>query len=178
VTKRVLLTVVVLASFLWIGLGFSPTDEPPVGDPGASPSASALAVASLSLPALEGGAVRFAELRGKVVLVDFWATWCPPCRAMIPSLNRLQAKYRDQGLVIVGVSVDEGGANDVLAFREWQPLDYTVALGDGQAVSAFGGIDALPTSFLLDRDGKIRAKHVGYTSEEQLEAEIARLLAE
>lgn len=174
--KRALLFVAVLTGLVWTGLGFTDFESASTEAPGDLPAAAT--VGELELDGLEGDTVRFADLRGKVVLVDFWATWCPPCRAMIPSLNRLQAKYADKGLVIVGISMDQGGAEDVHAFRKRQPLDYTIALGTMETVAAFGSVEALPTSFLVDRQGKIRSSHVGFTSEATLEAEIAKLLAE
>ncbi len=129
-----------------------------------------------SLKDLDGRTVTSGDLAGKVVLVDFWATWCPPCRMMIPGLVQLQEKYRGCGLVIVGISLDEGGAPDVKAFNEKFQMNYLSLLGDAAVVEAFGGVSGIPTSFLIDRSGRIVNRHTGYLAEDKLEAEILPLL--
>jgi thiol-disulfide isomerase/thioredoxin len=125
---------------------------------------------------LDGQPVSSADFAGKVVFIDFWATWCPPCRQMIPGLVELHEAYADQGLVIVGVSLDRQGPEVVRAFNEEFGVDYTSLMGDEAIVSAFGGIEGIPTSFLIDREGRIVEKHVGYVSKRNLQAEIEPLL--
>ncbi|TVP76249.1 MAG: TlpA family protein disulfide reductase [Puniceicoccaceae bacterium] len=125
---------------------------------------------------LQGNAVSSTEFAGKVVMVDFWATWCPPCRRMIPGMVELQAQYQDQGLAIIGISLDQAGPEVVRAFNEEFGVNYTSLMGDEAVVNAFGGVEGIPTSFLIDREGRIVNKHVGYVSKRQLEAEIKSLL--
>jgi len=125
---------------------------------------------------IEGNTVSSEEFEGKVVLIDFWATWCPPCQKMIPEMIKLQEEYRDEGFAIVGISLDEGGPEKVRAFNERLKVNYTTAMGTDEVIRAFGGIFGLPTSFLIDREGRIVRKHVGYTPVSRIEEEIRPLL--
>jgi thiol-disulfide isomerase/thioredoxin len=109
---------------------------------------------------LDGKSVSSADLRGKVLLVNFWATWCPPCRAEIPDLVALQEKYRDR-LQIVGVSEDEGSIDVVKRFAAEQRMNYPIVMLTPEIEKAFAGVSALPTSFLVDRQGRIVQRHVG-----------------
>lgn len=125
---------------------------------------------------LEGDAVSSEDFTGKVVLLDFWATWCPPCRAMVPTLIELQEDYADKGFEIVAISQDHGGPEQVAAFNREIGVNYTSLMGDGSASEAFGGIRFLPTSFLIGRDGTILERHLGQTDRETLEPGIRRAL--
>ena len=109
---------------------------------------------------LEGRPLSTASLRGKVVLVNFWATWCPPCRAEIPDLVKLQAKYGDR-LQIIGISQDEGAVDLVRQYAAEQRMNYPVVMMTPELDRAFPGISALPTSFVIDREGRIVQRHVG-----------------
>jgi len=117
-------------------------------------------VAPVAMRAIDGQSLSSTELRGKVVLVNFWATWCPPCRAEIPDLVALQAQYRDR-LQIIGVSQDEGSIEVVKRFAEQQRMNYPIVMMTPELEKAFAGISALPTSFLIDREGRIVQRHVG-----------------
>jgi thiol-disulfide isomerase/thioredoxin len=129
-----------------------------------------VAIADFSLTDLNGRVVNSADLRGKVVLMNFWATWCPPCRAEIPDLIKLQEKYRDQ-LVVVGVSEDEGPIDPVRAFVAEQRMNYPVAMTTPELRKIFRGVTALPTTFVIDREGKIAQKHVGLLNAQTTELE-------
>jgi thiol-disulfide isomerase/thioredoxin len=120
--------------------------------------------------------VKSSDFSGKVVILDFWATWCGPCRLEIPSFIELQKQYADKGLVIVGVSLDQNGASAVKPFMVKTGINYPVLLGDQTIVSSFGGVEAIPTTFIIDRGGKIVRKHVGYSEKADFEAEIKPLL--
>src|SRR6185436_12309861 len=113
--------------------------------------------------------------RGKVVLVNFWATWCGPCRAEIPDLIALQEKYRDQ-LQIIGVSEDEAPAEDVRQFAAQHRMNYPVVMTSAPIRELFSGVNALPTSFILDRESRLVQKHVGMLTAAVTELE-ARALA-
>ncbi|HET9951508.1 MAG TPA: TlpA disulfide reductase family protein [Candidatus Eisenbacteria bacterium] len=126
---------------------------------------------------LTGKMVSNQEFAGKVVILDFWATWCPPCREEIPHFVQLQSKYRDQGLVIVGLSLDAGGAKDVAPFAEEHNVNYPMLIGNDDVAKAYGGVNSIPTTFVIDRTGKIVKRFVGFTPPEVFEQTIAPLLA-
>ena len=128
------------------------------------------------LRTVEGTEVNSADFAGKVLVLDFWATWCPPCRAEIPGFVELQKKYGKDGLVIVGVSVDQGGADVVKKFITKNKVSYQIVLADGAVVNAFGGIEGIPTTFVIDREGKIQVKEVGFVATEEFEKRIQPLL--
>ena len=129
-----------------------------------------------SLIDLNGRKLQLADYKGKVVLLDFWATWCGPCRIEIPGFIRLQERYRDQGLVILGVYIDDN-AESVREFYSEFKMNYAVAAGDSRLTELFGGILGLPTTFLIGRDGRIYSKHSGATDVSVFEEEIKMLLA-
>jgi len=129
-----------------------------------------------SLTSLSGNQINLKNYRGKVVLLDFWATWCGPCRLEIPGFVQLQNKYGSQGLKIVGVSMDDG-PRPVRQFYQDFHMNYPVVMGTDKLGELYGGILGLPTSFLIGRDGRIYAKHVGLTDMGVFESEIKELLA-
>ena len=119
---------------------------------------------------VNGNVVTSDQFKGKVIVVDFWATWCGPCRAEIPGYVELYKKYGKDRLAIVGVSLDEAGANVVADFAKKFDINYPVVMGDENVVAAFGGMDVIPTTFLIDRDGNIRDKKVGAEPRDVYEA--------
>ncbi len=123
-----------------------------------------------------GKKISAVETKGQVVLVDFWATWCPPCRAEIPVLNGLAKKFADKGVIIVGIAVDQSGEKTVKKFAAQHDISYRLAMTSLELEKTFGGIDSLPTLFIIGPDGKIAGRHIGYTSAEDLEAQITKLL--
>src|SRR5277367_486717 len=125
---------------------------------------------------LDGKTVRSSDFKGKVLILDFWATWCPPCRAEIPGFIELQKKYSAQGLAVVGVSVDQASADTVKSFAQKMGMNYPVVLADAKITAAYGGIDGLPTTFIIDRAGRIVKQHLGFTEKSEVEAEIKPLL--
>jgi thiol-disulfide isomerase/thioredoxin len=134
-----------------------------------------VAIPAFTAQDLNGGAISSTAFRGKVVIVNFWATWCPPCRAEIPDLIALQTKYRDS-LQVIGVSQDEAPPEEVKRFVADHGMNYPVVMSTTAIESLFPGIRALPTSFILDREGRLVQKHVGMLNAETTELE-ARALA-
>jgi len=125
-----------------------------------------------SLPDINGQKLDLASFRGRIVLLDFWATWCAPCRTEIPHFVDLQNKYGPQGLQIIGISLDDS-AKPVQKFYAEQKMNYPVAVGDDKLAEAYGGVLGLPVAFLIDRDGRIIAKHTGETEAAIFEKEVS-----
>jgi thiol-disulfide isomerase/thioredoxin len=125
---------------------------------------------------VNGKPLKLADFKGKVVVLDFWATWCPPCRAEIPGLVALQKKYAGRGLSVIGVSLDERGPAVVKPFMERFAINYPVVMGNDKVLADYGGISAIPTTFVIDRDGNLVAAHQGYTDQATFESEISPLL--
>jgi len=128
-----------------------------------------------TLPQLAGQPLKLSDYRGKVILLDFWATWCEPCRAEIPHFVELQNKYGNQGLQIIGVSMDDT-RDPVPAFYQKFKMNYPVVMGNAHIGEQYGGVLGLPIAFLIDRKGQIHKKHMGATDASVFEKEIADLL--
>jgi peroxiredoxin len=128
-----------------------------------------------TLPQLDGGQLRLSSYRGKVVLLDFWATWCVPCREETPHFVEMQQKYGDHGLQIIGVSMDDS-PDPVRPFYQQFHMNYPVVMGTANVGSAYGGILGLPIAFVIDRDGRIYAKHMGATDPAVFDNDLKTLL--
>jgi peroxiredoxin len=128
-----------------------------------------------SLMDLSGTRVSLSEYRGKVVLLDFWATWCDPCKTEIPHFTEMQSRYGPQGLQVIGVSMDDD-EKPVRDFQQQFKMNYPVAMGNADLAGQYGGILGLPITFVIDRQGRIAARHIGATDASVFEAEIRNLL--
>jgi len=137
----------------------------------------------VSFKALDGNQVSLESYRGKVVLVNFWATWCEPCQIELPWLIEFQKKYADKGFTVLGVAMDDEGASVVSPYVTKQKFDvdgqslainYPIVLGNDDLGEKFGGVLGLPTSFLITRDGKIASRVVGIVSHDHLEKAIEK----
>jgi thiol-disulfide isomerase/thioredoxin len=130
----------------------------------ASPEPARPQAPNFKLTDASGQPVTLSALRGKVVLLNFWATWCPPCKMEIPWLIEFQQTYRDQGFVVVGISMDEDGWNAVKPFIDRTKINYPMTIGNDNIATLYGGIESLPTTLIIDRSGRIASTHTGLVS--------------
>jgi cytochrome c biogenesis protein CcmG/thiol:disulfide interchange protein DsbE len=121
-----------------------------------------------SLPELNGHQLNLSDYRGKVVLLDFWATWCEPCRVETPHFVELQNKYSGRGLQVIGVSMDDG-PEPVREFYQQFKMNYPVVMGDAKTGEIYGGVLGLPIAFLIGRDGRISSRHIGATDNSSID---------
>ncbi|MGH9356946.1 MAG: TlpA family protein disulfide reductase [Terriglobia bacterium] len=142
----------------------------------AAPDGEHPAAPDFSLTDVSGRNLNLADYRGKVVLLDFWATWCGPCRMEIPGFVQLQRQYGSQGFQVIGISMDDS-VPPVLAFYKQFSMNYPVAMGNAKLAALYGGIIGLPTTFLIGRDGRIYDKVPGAVDEQRFVTEIKTLLA-
>lgn len=130
---------------------------------------------SFSVTDLSGQEISPATFKGKVALIDFWATWCPPCRKEIPHFNKLYAEYRERGLIVIGLALDDKAA-EVRKFMRQMPIAYPVALASSELQQQFGGIEVYPTAFLFDREGRVIKKYLGYIYPDEFDQDVKALL--
>jgi peroxiredoxin len=141
----------VLALLFYLYRSVSPNIDLAAGE-GAAPD--------FELAAFDGDTFRLSDHRGKVVVLNFWATWCPPCRAEIPGFVELQHEMRDE-VVFVGISLDQDGPDGVRSFAEARGINYPVGIDNGRIAHLYGGISTLPTTLLVDQQGVVRYRHTG-----------------
>ena len=183
---RTMLAVLVAAGLLFVGCS-SPSENQPTAVAGGSDEPATVfevpsdgvtlrfvdtpaSVGSLTMQTIDGEFLEMSDLRGKVVLVNFWATWCGPCREEIPYLASLTERYPEH-LVVIGVSEDAGGVDMVEAFADQYGVNYPIVMSTPEIKRAFPGVFALPTSFVVDPDGQMVQTHVGLISPIILEQE-------
>jgi cytochrome c biogenesis protein CcmG, thiol:disulfide interchange protein DsbE len=128
-----------------------------------------------SLTDLSGARLSLSQYRGQVVLLDFWATWCDPCKTEIPHFIEMQNRYGRQGFQVIGISMDDE-EKPVRDFQQQFKMNYPVAIGSAELATQYGGILGLPITFVIDRSGRIVSRHVGATDPSAFDAEIERLL--
>ena len=129
-----------------------------------------------ALPDLSGSQVHLSDFRGKAVVLNFWATWCAPCVRELPWFIELQKAYGPRGLQIIGVSMDEDGEDAIAPFVRRTGIDYIVLLGNGRVSSLYGGLDFLPTTYYIARDGNVRAIVRGVVSETEVERDVKEIM--
>jgi peroxiredoxin len=131
---------------------------------------------AFSLTNSEGKNVTLDDFKGKVVVLNFWATWCPPCRAEIPDFINVYKKYRSKGVEIVGISLDHKGWEVVRPFIKHNKINYPVLLGDQRIARSYGNVRSIPTTFIIDKKGTIVDQHVGVMTEKDLVRKFEKLL--
>ncbi len=125
---------------------------------------------------ISGKRVKLSDFRGKAVVLNFWATWCPPCKTEIPWFEDLADKYRSQGLEVIGVALDDSSDEDIAKFAREMKMNYPVLLGKEETSDLYGGVEMLPTTFYIDRNGKITDHVLGLVSRKEIEENAVKAL--
>lgn len=131
---------------------------------------------SFSVHTFDGRTLKYSELHGRPVIIDFWATWCRPCRAGMPHLSSIQQRYRDKGLVVIGLSVDDGDGSNVKRFADQLGVKFRVGMADEQVLDDYGPIRSIPTTVFIDRKGEVVRRVVGYIDEETMDGYAKEIL--
>jgi thiol-disulfide isomerase/thioredoxin len=159
----------VAAAMLYFGFHMARRSAPPaITKSGPAPD--------FTLQSLDGKSMRLSDFRGKAVLLNFWATWCGPCKIEMPWFIELQKQYQAQGLQIVGVAMDDSSKEDIAKFAQEMGVNYPVLIGKEAVGDAYGGVPALPESFFIGRDGKIVDKIIGLKGKSEIEDSIKKAL--
>lgn len=125
-----------------------------------------------------GASTKLSDYRGKAVVLNFWATWCGPCGIEIPWFTDFQQQYKSRGLEIVGVSMDEEGWKAIKPYIAEHKINYRILLGNDSVSQLYGGVDSLPTTFIIGRDGKVAFVHVGLAGKNEYQSEIENVLGD
>jgi peroxiredoxin len=141
----------------------------PVGQNGAE-------APDFELQSLDGKQVRLSDYRGKAVLLNFWATWCAPCKIEMPWFVDLQKQYASQGLQVIGVAMDDSGDDAIAKFAKQMAVNYPVLIGKESVGDAYGGVEFLPTTFFIDRQGKVVDRVFGLVSHSDIENDVKKAL--
>jgi peroxiredoxin len=123
-----------------------------------------------------GATVKLSDYHCKVVVLNFWATWCGPCKVEIPWFMEFEKQYKDKGFAVLGVAMDDDGWNVVKPYIAERKMNYRIVMGNDSVASAYGGIDSLPTTFVINQDGKIVTSHIGLVNKDDYQKEIQALL--
>ena len=130
---------------------------------------------TFTVRALDGRTVKLSDFKGKAVVLDFWATWCGPCRASMPHLNEVQSRFSGQGLVVLGLSVDDEEPQTVRRFAQRLGVKFRLAMADERVLDLYGPIRSIPTTFFINRRGEVTRRVVGYIDGETMEAYVREL---
>ncbi len=174
-----MLVIFTVTVMLWVGRQAA-TNRAASGLPLTSHSLKGALAPDFELKSLDGKTVRLSDYRGKAVLLNFWATWCPPCKIEMPWFVDLQKQYGEQGLQVIGIAMDDDAEKDsskIAAFAKEMNLNYVVLLGNDKVGDAYGGVDGLPTTFYIGRDGRVLSAVSGLVSHSEIEDNIKKALA-
>jgi len=141
-----------------------------------TPALKGKAAPGFTLVTTEGKKVSLADYKGRPVLVNFWATWCAPCKLEMPWFEEFRQKYHGQGFEILGIAEDDAPKDEIAKTAKKVNVSYPILLTDGKVAPAYGGVDQLPTSFYIDRKGIVEVETVGLASKDEVEANIKRLV--
>ena len=171
--KSLLLVTAAVAALLWSCSGKEPFSAEAQSIKNRKPAAD------FTLRDANGTAVKLSDYRGKVVLLNFWATWCGPCTLEIPWFIEFEQQYKTQGFAVIGVSMDEEGWNAIKPYMAAHKMNYRVLLGDDSVSQLYSGVESLPTTFLIDRKGRVAfPPHIGLAGKNEYLKEIQGLLGE
>ena len=131
---------------------------------------------AFTVKTLDGKPLKLSDLKKRPVILDFWATWCGPCRASMPHLSTMQTRYEKQGLAVIGLSVDESGAQTVKKFANSLGVKFTLAMANDEVLDAYGPIRSIPTTFFINRKGDIVRRVVGYIDGDTMEDYVKEIL--
>jgi thiol-disulfide isomerase/thioredoxin len=179
----ILVVIVVITVALFVGKSFTKGSKSASGviasvlKPADAGPANGSPAPDFTLKTLDGKDVTLSSLKGKAVMVNFWATWCEPCKIEMPWLVELQDKYRKDGFEIIGVAMDDSGQKEISEFARKMKVNYTVVIGSEKVADLYGGLDGLPTNFFLDRNGKVIDSFKGLRSESDIVDNIKKALA-
>jgi peroxiredoxin len=137
-----------------------------------------IAAPDFSLPTTTGQTMKLSDLQGKAVLLNFWATWCEPCKVEMPWFVDLQKKYGPQGLQVIGVAMDDASPKDIAAFAQKMGVNYPILIGKEEVGAEYGGLEYLPSTFYISRDGKVIEHAFGLVSRSEIEANIEKALGQ
>jgi thiol-disulfide isomerase/thioredoxin len=140
------------------------------------PAKDRQAAPDFTLKDASGQTVKLSQFKGKVVLLNFWATWCGPCKIEIPWFIAFEKQYKDRGFAVVGVAMDEDGWDVVKPYIETRQVNYRVVMGDDVVAQLYGGVESLPTTFLIDREGRVASVHIGLVSKSTYQHDIDLLM--
>jgi cytochrome c biogenesis protein CcmG/thiol:disulfide interchange protein DsbE len=130
-----------------------------------------------ALAALDGKTLRLSDYRGKAVLLNFWATWCEPCKIEMPWFVDLQKKYESQGLQVIGVAMDDVPTKEIAEFAQKMAVNYPIVIGKEEVGTQYGGVQYLPSTFYIGRDGKILDRVFGLVSRSEIESNVQKALS-
>jgi thiol-disulfide isomerase/thioredoxin len=171
----VVIIVVAIVVSLMLVFGFNMARRAPRQDAG---KLAGQLAPDFTLQSLEGKTVHLSDFRGKAVLLNFWATWCQPCKIEMPWFAELQKQYGSEGLQVIGIAMDDASPEDIAKFAKDLGVDYPILIGKEALGESYGGVPFLPTTFYIGRDGKVVDKVFGLKGKAEIESSIKRALAE
>jgi peroxiredoxin len=170
----IIVVAMVVSAMLVFGLRMSKRSD----SGSAAASLQGKAAPDFALQSIDGNTVHLSDFRGKAVLLNFWATWCEPCKIEMPWFVDLQKQYGPDGLQVVGVAMDDASPQDIAKFAKDMGVNYPILIGKEAVGTAYGGVQFLPSTFYIGRDGKVIAKIFGLKSKSEIEADIKKALAQ